>query len=455
MRSLTPASLELPYRPLWPVAQALMPSVPGLVFLDSGGPLSEEARWSILAWRPRRVLAWPQGRPGALAALRDHLASARLAPPADSPLPFHGGWIGWFGYDLGRHIESLPCRAQSDHALPDYVISEYDRALVEDRIDKRLYVAGAGDPPPDADSLLAHADDALQRSCSTDPALVCADPAATPPPRSSLDRDHYCHAVQRILAYIRAGDVYQANFSHRFDARARVPSWDLYRRLRAASPAPHGCYLALPRGPRILSISPERFLHRRGRRVETRPIKGTRPRDSQPTVDAHLRNELLQSEKERAELLMIVDLLRNDLGRVARIGTVRVEELRELVAHPTVHHAVATIAADLDPQVDATALLAATMPGGSVTGAPKIRAMEILGELEEVRRGPYSGSAGYIGYDGDLSLNILIRTLVQTGHDVTFHVGGGIVADSDPDAEYDETLAKARPMLRALMDARA
>jgi para-aminobenzoate synthetase component 1 len=228
-----------------------------------------------------------------------------------------------------------------------------------------------------------------------------------------------------------------------------VPTDEVYRRLRDASPAPWGAWMRLG-GPEILSISPELFLSKTGDVVSTRPIKGTRPRSSDPAEDARLYAELEASEKDRAELAMIVDLLRNDLGRVARTGSVRVVEGRSIHAHPTVFHAVATVEASVGRDVHAADLVRATMPGGSITGAPKIRAMEILEELEDVRRGPYCGSAGWFGYDGDLRLNILIRTLVVHGEEVSFHVGGGIVADSDPAAEYEETLVKARAMISAL-----
>ena len=446
---LTPVHRELPYRPLWPLAYALREREPGVAFLDSSCAPEAEGRWSILAWRPRRVVAWPQGCPGAMAAIRALLTGAAAPRPTDSPLPFHGGWIGWFAYDLGRHIERLPSRARSDPATPDFVLGEYDLALVEDRMERRLYLSGACRGAPGRPRWEKRVARALRVLCAGSRGGEGAVAVATAP-RPALARDQYRRNVERVLAYIRAGDIYQANFAYHFESTVRGPSRDLYRRLRAASPAPYGAMLALPGGPELLSISPELFLRRCGERVVTRPIKGTRPRARDARHDAALHDALLHSEKECAELLMIVDLLRNDLGRVARVGSVRVERQRDLVAHPTVHHAVATIAAEVDRSVDAAALLAATLPGGSVTGAPKIRAMEILDELEDVRRGAYTGVAGYLGYDGDLCLNILIRTLTRCGNAVRFHVGGAIVADSDPDAEYAETLAKARALIGAL-----
>jgi para-aminobenzoate synthetase component 1 len=278
------------------------------------------------------------------------------------------------------------------------------------------------------------------------------DGPAADEPRPDVPRDEYLRRVERVIEYIRAGDVFQANLAQRFTTRLRVPSAEVHRRLRAASPAPWGCWMRLG-GPEILSISPEMFLTRAGERVVTRPIKGTRPRSADAAEDARLFAELESSEKDRAELAMIVDLERNDLGRVARVGSVRVGQAREIRAHPTVFHASATVEAQVDRSVHAADLVRATMPGGSITGAPKIRAMEIIEEIEDARRGPYCGSAGWFGRDGDLSLNILIRTLVVRGDRAVFHAGGGVVADSDPAMEYEETLVKARALVTALSGA--
>ena len=448
-RALTPFCQELPYRPLWPLAPALMGREAGVVFLDSAGDPDADNRWTILAWRPRRVIVWPQGQPGPLAALREICAGVGLRRPPDFPAPFAGGWIGWFAYDLGRHLERLPAIAAADPAVPDFALGEYDVALVEDRLARRLYLSGACEQPSDSAALRARVQEAVERTADQESAPTGATPRGVAL-RPCLDRDAYRDRVARILAYIRAGDVYQVNFSHRFDTMVQESSGAIYQRLRTAGTAPFGGYWGLPGSPEVLSASPELFLRRTGARVESRPIKGTRPRSPDPRRDAVLREELHTSAKEQAELLMIVDLVRNDLGRVARIGSVRVETLRALRAYSAVHHAVATVTAELPPEIDAAALLAATMPGGSVTGAPKIRAMEILEELESVRRGAYTGCAGFIGYDGDLCLNLLIRTIVREGERAHFHVGGGIVADSEAGAEYEETLAKAAVMLRAL-----
>jgi para-aminobenzoate synthetase component I len=448
-RPLAAFRQEIPHAALWPLARALALRGETIAFLDSGGPdVDGEARFSVLGWRPRRTVAWPVGSPGAIEGLRRILGDPRLAPDPDSPVPYRGGFIGWIGYDIGRHVERLPARLAVQPDVPDFVVAEFETLLVEDRRDRRLFFAGACDPYEGPSRHFARQAEAIEAL-----AAIRAWPAIEGPvadvPRPDVSRDVYLARLERVLEYIRAGDVFQVNLAQRLTSRLHAPTAVVYERLRAASPAAWGAYLRLG-GPEILSISPELFLSRTGPRVVTRPIKGTRPRSADPVEDERLRDELAASEKDRAELAMIVDLLRNDLGRVARVGSVRVEEARAICAHPTVFHAAAIVAAELDADVHAADLVRATMPGGSVTGAPKIRAMEILEELEDVRRGPYCGSAGWFGYDGDLRLNILIRTLEVRGDAASFHVGGGIVADSEPAAEYDETLVKARALIRAL-----
>ena len=447
----------LPYQPLWRVAHTLLGREPGVVWLESGDPTNPtiaatpapatdaRAQWSLLGWSPSQVMVWPPETPGAVGALRRLLHRRDVELPGGPPLPFYGGWIGWFGYDLGRRFERLPSRMPIDPTLPDFALGRYDLVLLEDRPGRRLYAAGVARNAAER----AHHEAEVERVLRAAP----HDPAAAESVHADLEpcipRPLYERAVERVLRYINAGDAYQVNFAHRFAGRVQGSSAALYTRLRAESPAAYGGYWDLPGAPEVLSVSPELFLQRRGDRVETEPIKGTRPRGAGPVQDAALQRELCESEKEQAELLMIVDLLRNDLGRVAEIGSVRVEQQRILRSHATVHHTSATISARVPQTLDTVDLLAATFPGGSVTGAPKIRAMEILDELEPVRRGPYTGSAGYVGYNGDLALNILIRSMVRRGDHLQFHVGGGIVADSTPAAEYEETLAKGAAMLRA------
>jgi len=257
-------------------------------------------------------------------------------------------------------------------------------------------------------------------------------------------------AVARVIEYVYAGDIFQANLSQRLEAPLAGTPFELYRRLRQRNPAPFAAYLAFG-DVVVVSSSPERFLCvDAGRRVETRPIKGTRPRGVGPEHDAALALALAESDKDRAENVMIVDLLRNDLSRVCQPGTVRVPELFALEHYQTVHHLVSTVVGELAPELDALDLLRAAFPGGSITGAPKVRAMQIIAELEPTQRGVYCGSIGYLSATGALDSSIVIRTYLVVGRDVYFQVGGGIVADSDPEQEYRETLDKARGLIAAL-----
>lgn len=332
-----------------------------------------------------------------------------------------GAAVGYLGYGLKRHIERLPDTVTDDVALPECHIAFYERLR-------------AIEPGP----LAPKAPPALGREF--------------PEMRSTFSRDEYKATVRRALEYIRAGDIYQVNLSQRFEAASPQDPFDVYLRLRALSPAPFAAFLRLPECA-VLSSSPERFLRYTpaDRRIETRPIKGTRPRGATPDEDERLRRELLASEKDQAENVMIVDLERNDLGRVAEIGSVRVTGLFEAEAYATVHHLVSTVEARLANCRDAIDLLQATFPGGSITGAPKIRSMEIIDELEPVARGVYTGSIGYIRPDGEMDMNIAIRTMVIKDGRAHFSVGGGIVADSEPAAEYQETLDKGAAMARALV----
>jgi para-aminobenzoate synthetase component 1 len=335
-----------------------------------------------------------------------------------------GAAIGYFGYDLKNLIESLPSTAQDDLGLPDCWFGFYDQLLAFDHDRQQVLQSGSTAGAPAARSGLP-----------------------TPPKRnmtlaSNFTRETYCAAVRKAKEYIAAGDVYQVNLSQRFQCGTTVPATALYHALRTANPAPYGAYLDI--GPaQILSSSPECFLRMNGREIVTRPIKGTLPRHRDP-------DDLLRSPKDNAELLMITDLERNDLGRVCQFGSVHVPELVTVESYATVHHLVATIAGRLRPEVNHVAAVRACFPGGSITGAPKIRAMEIIDELEPHARGVYCGAIGYFGYNDVSHFNITIRTAVHQSGLLTFHAGGGIVADSEPDAEYDETLAKAQGIINAL-----
>jgi len=428
-------------------------------WLDSCLPSGRIGRFSFVGAAPFLVLRSREGRTelirgGEVRRIAqdplDALAEVLKAHRADAPsegVPFCGGGVGYLGYDLGRLFERLPARPPDDLGLPDLHVAFYGAAIAFDHEAGRVCVCG-----PCGDAVRG-----LSRQVEAVTAATKETPEDAPrvrggvPLASSFSREGYTGAVRRVKDYIAAGDVYQVNLSQRFLAPLTAHPLALYLRLRGRSPAPFSAYLDIG-DAQILSSSPERFLrvYGRDRIVETRPIKGTRPRGETGEEDRRLAAELLQSEKDRAELVMIVDLERNDLGRVCRFGSVRVPELIALETYANVFHLVATVTGELDPGRGAADLLRATFPGGSITGAPKLRAMEIIDELEPVSRGPYTGSLGYFSFSGDVDLNILIRTLVVRGDRVCFHAGGGIVADSDPDAEYEETLHKARGVMRAL-----
>jgi len=425
---------------------------PGLLLLDSARTDDRQGRWSFLMAAPTTVITARRGRvrirdadgetehPGSLFdAVRDRLRR-RVRPP--HPLvPFTGGAAGYWAYELRTEVEAVPRRSASDHLLPDAWIGFYPALYAYDHRAGRGYLVAS---EPDAREWIARLRARLERPV--------APPPPAPPARwigGSHDRARYVAAVRRALDYIAAGDIYQVNLSQQFRARYRGDPWSLYLRLRAASPAPFAAYLDAG-DHQILSSSPERFLLVRDRAVETRPIKGTRPRGATPAADAALARKLLASEKDRAELVMIVDLERNDLGRVCEYGSVHVPELFRLESHPTVHHLVATVRGRLRPEVHPIDALRACFPGGSITGAPKVRAMEIIEELEPVERHVYTGAIGYCGEDGRAEWNIAIRTLSLAAGVARWSAGGGIVADSDPDREYEETLHKARHLFQAL-----
>ncbi|MEE8347080.1 MAG: aminodeoxychorismate synthase component I [Dehalococcoidia bacterium] len=346
---------------------------------------------------------------------------------AGSPVAIPGAAVGYFAYELKRFVEKVPERAADDLGLPQCYLCFYRRIA---RFDPRPI--GWDGPSVARRSPL--------------------EPAAEPWP-SNFRPDAYESAVKRVREYIFAGDIYQVNLSQRFRLPLSGSPFDAYLRLRGSNPAPFAAYLNLPE-VQVLSASPERFLRFEPatRRVQTRPIKGTRPRGRTAAEDEALANELLASEKDRAENVMIVDLERNDLGRVAKIGSVSVREIASLETFPTVFHLTSTVEATLREDRDLVDLLLATFPGGSITGAPKIRAMEIIDELEPTARSVYTGAIGYIGFDGSLDLNIAIRTILIREGIAYFQAGGGIVADSDPSMEYQETLHKARALSEALTD---
>jgi para-aminobenzoate synthetase component 1 len=368
-------------------------------------------------------------------------------------LPLAGGWIGWLSYEAGLAVQGIRSARLPDGAVPAARFALYDTLAVFDHAAGRWSLVGVDWPDgvfperPPVQVRLARLGEMLgsaPAAAAPDLSLaVCARPVA------EVDRSGHVQQVLRIKRYIEAGDVYQVNLTRRFATETAASAGELYRRLRLANPADFAALIRWE-DQAVISSSPELFLHLQDGVALTRPIKGTRPRVGDALLDDIFREELARSPKDRAELTMIVDLLRNDLGRVSEYGSVEVLQSAELERHPTVYHLVGTIRSRLRLGLGWADLLRASFPGGSITGAPKIRAMQIIDELEQHQRGVYCGAIGYVGLDGSMMMNIAIRTMELHGGRLRIAAGGGIVADSDPDAEYEETLAKAAGMFRAL-----
>ena len=430
--------------------------LPGLVLLESARP-GRNARWTYLTADPVAVLETPAAGPDPFAVARRLVArlDRTVVVPADAP-PFLGGLVGFLGYDLGASLEHLPAIAPADQDLPPLRLALHDWVVAWDRRTGHAWLAGRA-LDGDGRRLARRLDDVHARLVA--PVRPRPEPAAPGPIvfRSGIERRVYEAGVERIRRHIADGDIYQANLTRRLEAPFEGDPWDLYRRLRTGDPSLFSAYLDLGPGqltghPRaLLSASPEPFLSVDAEGVvKADPIKGTRPRGRDAATDRALARELLSSDKDRAENVMIVDVLRNDLGRVCRPGSVRVPRLCRLERTATVQHLVSTVTGVLADGHDAFDLLVASFPGGSITGAPKIRAMEILEGLEPVRRGPYTGAIGWIGPDGAMQTSIVIRTFVADGRRLTLHVGGGITWKSDPAAEWEETVTKARGPLGAI-----
>ena len=432
--------------------------LPGLVLLESARP-GRNARWTYLTADPLTVLDEPSTGSDPFASARNLVArldGAAIAAP-DAP-PFLGGLIGYLAYDLGHALERLPTLAADDQGLPLLRLGLHDWVIAWDRWTGAAWLGGRAQDGDVGrlDRRLADVRARIHEPRKGGTVGVEDGQSAALRFRSSLDRPAYEAGVEAIRSFIARGDIYQANLTRRLETPFRGDPWPLYRRLRTGDPSLFSAYLDLGRAPggaprAILSASPEPFLSvDRVGRVKTNPIKGTRPRGRTREEDRALACELMASGKDRAENVMIVDVLRNDLGRVCRPGSVRVPRLCRLERTAAVQHLVSTVTGQLARGRDAFDLLAASFPGGSITGAPKIRAMELLEELEPVRRGPYTGALGWIGPDGGMATSIIIRTFVADGSRLSLHVGGGITYQSDPAAEWNETVAKARGPLTAI-----
>jgi para-aminobenzoate synthetase component I len=369
------------------------------------------------------------------------------SPVAGTTLPFAGGAVGYFAYDLGRRLEKLPNQAMPAAGIPEMMVGIYDWAVVVDHREKCSYLISHGFNSDTHQNWtrLQELFDETSRVSSNDVDLTRFQ--VNSEVKSNLPEPKYKTAFSKVKNYIKEGDCYQVNLAQRFSASVSGDSWAMYQKLREISPAPFMAYMQLPLNEtenfQVLSDSPERFLQTTGNHVETRPIKGTRPRSGDSTQDLAYSNELLTSLKDKAENLMIVDLLRNDLSKTCAVGSVKVNKLFQLQSFANVHHLTSFIVGKLKSNKTSVDVLRACFPGGSITGAPKLRAMEIIDELEPHRRELYCGAIGYIGFDGDMDTNIAIRTAIICNNELSFYAGGGIVADSEEHKEYEETLDKA------------
>ncbi len=382
------------------------------------------------------------GKP--LQALQQQLDLLTPEKGGNVDLPFVGGALGYFSYDLGRCIETLPRLAEDDTELAEMEVGLYLWAVIVDHQGKQSWlVSQPGITADETDSILALLTEQPSPASLDDPFRLES------PFKSNMTQEQYKRRFKRIIDYIYAGDCYQVNLAQRFSSRYRGSTWQAYRRLRLHAPTPFSAYLTLTDGA-LLSLSPERFLQVQQLQVETRPIKGTSPRSTDPQQDLLAAKALSESSKDQAENLMIVDLLRNDLGKNCAIGSVKVPALFQIESYANVHHLVTTITGKLKHANDALPLLEGCFPGGSITGAPKIRAMQIIEELEPHRRSAYCGSIGYISLNGNMDTSICIRTLVAKNGHLHCWAGGGIVADSTCDAEFQETLDKVNNLLPPL-----
>jgi len=465
-----PLVVEIPNPPAAPQAFEAFKDRPFSFFLDSGMDPQRLGRYSFMGSDPFLIM---KSRDREITLIRPEGTEVVSGNPFDvlgellreykiegnhSKLPFLGGAVGYLSYDLGHFIEKLPSHAVDDLQFPECYFGFYDAMVAFDNLENRTYIVSTGFPETTnkrqskAEARLEEMKRNLARAprLEEDRASYFGNTSSTQVNlHANFTHEDYLKSVQKAREYIIAGDIFQVNLSQRFEADMPIPSYELYHRLRKINPAPFASYLNFD-GITVVSASPERFLKLQGDMVETRPIKGTRPRGKDPMKDEALAQELVDSFKDKAEHVMIVDLERNDIGRVCRFGTVRVSELMALEKYATVFHLTSTVKGQLRSGKNAIDLLKATFPGGSISGAPKVRAMEIIDELEPTRRSVYTGSIGYLSFDGNLDLSIVIRTILVKGKKAYFQVGGAVVYDSDPEAEYIETLDKARALIQAL-----
>ena len=417
--------------------------------LDSAMDKEKLGRYSFISSNPLKTLKYKNSNENPLDYLQKELNKYKSVN--NTHLPFIGGAVGYLSYDLGKYIEKLPRKAVDDLNVYDLYFGFYNYVVAIDHLENKTYIATPNLNIEEERILISKVENRILEAEKCGIESICYEEKEVNPIRlnSNFTKCEFEESVQKVKDYIRSGDIYQANLTQRFNGRTTLTSYELYRDLRRISPAPFGAYLKFD-DFNILSNSPERFIKCIDRKIETRPIKGTRPRGNTKEEDLKLQEELRNSEKDRAELLMIVDLERNDIGRIAKIGSVKVPELFVIEQYANVNHLVATVVGDLEEDKDAIDVIKATFPGGSITGAPKIRSMEIIDELEPTQRNVYTGAIGYIGFNGDMDLNIAIRTIVKKEDEVYFQVGGGVTWGSNPSEEYQETLDKAKSIMKAL-----
>jgi para-aminobenzoate synthetase component I len=457
MRAVT-ASLHIIEIPFIDPLTAFAPfsEEPVGAFFDSAAESGGQGRYSYIATDPFKVLGAEFANSiNPFELLSQELAQYNLPRHPNLP-PFQTGAAGILGYEMGRHLEKLPTPKPLGQGFPEMVVGLYDTVAAFDNQARKAWVLAsdvANEMPASTRELAETRAQKMAARISASKTLDELNIDSCGHWNVETSREEYEKLLSRVIDYIHAGDIFQANLTQRLTGIIpdSLDKFMLYRRLRALNPAPFAAYLSCGKDEAVLSASPELFLSLdEAGNITTRPIKGTRPRGATESEDAVLKGVLQNSEKDRAENLMIVDLLRNDLSRVCEIGSVRVGHLYHLETFATVHHLVSEISGRLRPDLGPIDLLQATFPGGSITGAPKIRAMEIIHELESAHRGPYCGSIVRIGFDGSMDSNIVIRTLTVKGKSVVAQAGGGIVADSSPGAEYEESLTKIFPLLQAL-----
>ena len=452
------------------VVEALLPTQQPVVWLDSARHHPLTGRYSVMGWDPWLTLRAEAGRVTVsttqtsvtrcehpLVALRRVMAAYRIGDTGEDVPPIRPGMVGAFGYELNRWIERLPEPKTSPMHVPELLLWGMRLMIVADHETDRHWVISVIDPESRSDQAALDAQARLEEACHLLHFIEFGDcraalslmPRLGAAIKPMVSQRQFETMIHHAKASIAAGEIFQANLAQAFSASWLGSPWTLYRALRGVNPSPFACFIQCAEFA-IVSCSPERLVRVCGEDIETRPIAGTRPRGRTPEEDLLNSVELLLSDKERAEHIMLVDLERNDVGRVCRYGSVHVEEFLTIEDYSHVMHIVSNVRGRLRRGVDVVDILRAMFPGGTITGCPKVRCMEIIHELEPTARGFYTGSCGYLGFDGSMDLNLLIRTMVLQSGQVSFHVGAGIVADSIPEREYHETLSKAAALVSAL-----